>query len=57
MIKLRGLLTEPPPHGGHIHVQPSGRRALMHFVQILLERNYQPRVQTQPPDAPENSNL
>jgi tRNA(adenine34) deaminase len=57
MIKLRGLLTEPPPHGDHVHVQPSGRRTLMHCLQILLERNYQPRVQAQAPDAPENSQL
>lgn len=57
MIKLRGLLTEPCPHGGHVHVAPRGRRSLMHFLQILIERNYHPRVQTQAPDAPENSHL
>ena len=57
MIKLRGLLTEPCPQGEHGHVRPSGRRSLMHRLQILLERNYQPRVQAQAPDAPENSQL
>jgi len=57
MIKLRGLLTEPCPQGEHVHVRPSGRRSLMHRLQILLERNYQPRVQAQAPDAPENSQL
>jgi tRNA(adenine34) deaminase len=55
MIKLRGLLTEPCGQGDHVHVRPSHRRSLLHCLQILLERNYQPRVQV--PDAPENSNL
>lgn len=55
MIKLRGLLTEPCAQDDHVHVRPSHRRSLMHWLQILLERNYHPRVQA--PEAPENSNL
>jgi len=57
MIKLRGLLTEPCPQGDHVHVRPACRRSLMHCVQILLERSFQPRAQLSAPDPPENSHL
>jgi tRNA(adenine34) deaminase len=57
MIKLRGLLTEPCPQGDHVHVKPAYRRSLMHCVQILLERSFQPRVRLPAPDATENSHL
>jgi tRNA(adenine34) deaminase len=35
MIKLRGLLTEPCAHDGHIHVQPAHARSLWHYLQTL----------------------
>ena len=38
MIKLRGLLTEPRAHDGHIHVQPAHRRSLWQHLQVLLAR-------------------
>jgi tRNA(adenine34) deaminase len=56
MIKLRGLLTDPRPPE-HVHVQPAHSRSPWHLLQILLERTRQTRVQTQAPDAPENSHL
>ena len=58
MIKLRGLLTEPPcPQQDHVHVRPAHGRALWHYLQILLERTRQARVEVQAPDAQENSHL
>jgi len=56
MIKLRGLLTDPRPPD-HVHVQPAHGRSLLHILQILLERTRQTRVETQAPDAQENSHL
>ena len=38
MIKLRGLLTEPQAHDGHIHAQPAHGRSLWHRLQVLLAR-------------------
>jgi len=38
MIKLRGLLTEPGAHDGHIHVQPAHGRSLWQRLQVLLAR-------------------
>ena len=38
MIKLRGLLTEPHAHDGHIHAQPAHGRSLWHHLQALLAR-------------------
>jgi tRNA(adenine34) deaminase len=38
MIKLRGLLTEPHAHDGHIHAQPAHGRSLWHHLQVLLAR-------------------
>jgi tRNA(adenine34) deaminase len=38
MIKLRGLLTEPHAHDGHIHTQPAHGRSLWHRLQVLLAR-------------------
>jgi tRNA(adenine34) deaminase len=57
MIKLRGLLTEPCPPGDHVHVRPAHSRSLWHHLQILIERTRQARVETQAPDAQENSHL
>jgi hypothetical protein len=57
MIKLRGLLTETCAQGDHVHVRPAYRRSLMHCVQILLERSFQPRVQPPAPDTLENNHL
>jgi tRNA(adenine34) deaminase len=57
MIKLRGLLTQPCPQGDHVHVRPAQRRSLWHHLQILIERSRQTRVETQAPDAQENSQL
>jgi tRNA(adenine34) deaminase len=57
MIRLRGLLTEPCPHEGHVHVRPAHSRSLWHHLQILLERSRQARVETQAPDVQENSHL
>jgi tRNA(adenine34) deaminase len=37
MIKLRGLLTEPDAHDGHVHVQPAHERSLWHVLQSLYE--------------------
>jgi tRNA(adenine34) deaminase len=36
LIKLRGLLTEPCTHGGHIHVQPAQARSPWHHLQMLF---------------------
>ena len=55
MIKLRGLLTDPRPE--HVHVRPAHSRSLMHYVQNLFERARPARVETQAPDAQENSHL
>jgi tRNA(adenine34) deaminase len=57
MIKLRGLLTEPRPQEGHVHVRPAHSRSPWHYLQILLERTRQARVETEAPDVQENSNL
>jgi tRNA(adenine34) deaminase len=57
MIKLRGLLTEPCPQGGHVQVRPAHGRSLWHYLQILFERTGQSRVETNAPDAQENRNL
>ena len=38
MIKLRGLLTEPHPHDGHIHAQPAHGRSVWQHLQMLLAR-------------------
>jgi hypothetical protein len=43
MIKLRGLLTEPCLHDGHVHVQPAHRRSLWHSLQMLFARTGEPR--------------
>ncbi len=39
MIRLRGLLTEPPTHNLHIHIRPARRRSLWHHLQLLFARN------------------
>jgi tRNA(adenine34) deaminase len=58
MIKMRGLLTEPPcPHSDHVHVRPAHSRSLWHYIQILLERTRQTRVGAHAADAQENSHL
>jgi tRNA(adenine34) deaminase len=51
MIKLRGLLTEPCAHDGHIHVQPGHRRSLWHYLQMLFAGTGQPRIQTKARDV------
>jgi tRNA(adenine34) deaminase len=56
MIKLRGLLTDPRPQE-HVHVRPAHSRSLWHYLQILIERTGQSRVETGPRDAQENSHL
>ena len=55
MIKLRGLLTDPRPEP--VQVRPAHSRSLMHYVQTLFERARPARVETQAPDAQENSHL
>ena len=50
MIKLRGLLTEPCTDGPHIHVRPAQGRSLWHYLQMLLVRSAQPRIETETPD-------
>jgi tRNA(adenine34) deaminase len=57
MIRLRGLLTDPRPQDGHVHVRPAHSRSLWHYLQILIERTRQSRVETHAPDAQENSHL
>jgi len=57
MIKLRGLLTDPHAHEGHVHTRPAHTRSLWHYLQILFERTRQARVEAQTPDAQENSHL
>jgi tRNA(adenine34) deaminase len=49
MIKLRGLLTEPPVQGAHVHVRPAHSRSLWHFARLMLARNGPPRVETEGP--------
>jgi tRNA(adenine34) deaminase len=51
MIKLRGLLTEPCSHDGHVHVQPAHGRSLWHYLQMLFARTGQPRIETKAPDV------
>jgi len=51
MIKLRGLLTEPCTSGTHIHVRAAHGRTLWHYLQMLLVRTRQPRIETEAPDA------
>jgi tRNA(adenine34) deaminase len=55
MIKLRGLLTDPRPEP--VRVRPAHSRSLWHYMQMLFERTRQARVETQSPDAQENSHL
>jgi tRNA(adenine34) deaminase len=38
MIKLRGLLTAPCAHEGHVQVQPAHSRSLWHYLHILFMR-------------------
>jgi tRNA(adenine34) deaminase len=38
MIKLRGLLTEPCVHDGHVHMQPAHRPSIWHYLQRLFAR-------------------
>jgi len=51
MIKLRGLLTEPCAHGGHVHVQPAQARSLWHYLQTLFTRSGQSRIEAEAPDV------
>jgi tRNA(adenine34) deaminase len=51
MIKLRGLLTEPSTNGAHIHARPAHRRSLWHYLQVLLVRTRQPRMEAEAPDV------
>jgi tRNA(adenine34) deaminase len=51
MIKLRGLLTEPSTNGAHIHVRPAHGRSLWRYLQMLLVRTAQPRIETEAPDV------
>ena len=46
MIKLRGLMTEPCLHDGHVHAQPAHGRSLWHYLQMLFARTGQPRSKT-----------
>lgn len=50
MIKLRGLLTEPCAHGGHVHVRPAQRRSLWHQLQLRFARSGQPRIEAEAPE-------
>ena len=51
IIKLRGLLAEPCTNGAHIHVWPAHRRSLWRYLQMLLVRTRQPRIETEAPDV------
>jgi len=51
MIKLRGLLTEPCVHDGHVHMQPAHRPSIWHYLQRLFARSPQPRTEAQVPNA------
>jgi tRNA(adenine34) deaminase len=49
MIKLRGLLAEPSTNGAHIHVRRGHGRS--HYLQVLLVRTRQPRIETEAQDV------
>jgi tRNA(adenine34) deaminase len=51
MIKLRGLLTEPCAHNGHVHVRPARERSLWHVLQSMYERSGRTRAKTNAPDV------
>src|SRR6266850_133093 len=51
MIKLRGLLTEPCVHDGHVHMQPAHGPSIWHYLQRLFARSPQPRIEAQVPNA------
>jgi tRNA(adenine34) deaminase len=51
MIKLRGLLTEPCAHNGHVQVRPARERSLWHVLQSMYERSGQVRPKTNAPDV------
>jgi tRNA(adenine34) deaminase len=51
MIKLRALLTEPCAHEAHVQMRPRQRRSLWHYLQMLLVRTREPRIETQAPDV------
>lgn len=46
MIKLRGLLTEPGQHDGHVHVHPAHTRSIWHYLRILFMRTSATRIKT-----------
>ncbi len=51
MIKLRGLLTDPRAHDGHVHVRPAHRQSLWHYLQMLFARTGKPQIETKAPDV------
>ena len=53
MIKLRGLLSDPCAHDGHVKVQPAHNRSLWHRLQSLVRWTGQARLETNAPDARE----
>jgi tRNA(adenine34) deaminase len=53
MIELRGLLTDPSAHDGHVHERPAHDRSLWHYLQSLFERTGRARIETNAPDMRE----
>lgn len=53
MIKLRGLLTEPRAHDGHVHVRPAHNRSLWHHLQSFFEWTVQAPVEANASHATE----
>jgi tRNA(adenine34) deaminase len=53
MIELRGLLTAPRAHDGHVHVRPAHDRSLWHYLQSLFERTGRARIETNASDMRE----
>jgi tRNA(adenine34) deaminase len=51
MIKLRGLLTASSTNGDYINVRPAHGRSLWHYLQMLLVRTRQPKIETEAPDV------
>jgi tRNA(adenine34) deaminase len=49
MIKMRGLLTEPCPQEGQVHVHPAHARSIWHYLRILFMRTSPSRIKTDSP--------
>jgi tRNA(adenine34) deaminase len=49
MIKLRGLLTQPCPHEGHVDVRPARARSVWHYLQHVFARPHQSQIETDTP--------